>query len=144
MSEKEIEDFRDIIIHSQKIIAEAEQARKSLHNWIKIMIVAILGAISVVSVLIVKVDQNKDSIKFLSKDYTPLWTLQALQSNNDYMVQEIAATFGATEPDKAKIKDIQKKYADFQKWVVNNIAQQRSGISTIIRGADPGIKPDSQ
>jgi len=140
MSEKEFGEIRDMIIDGQEVVRQARVARDSLRNWVKILIGSVLVAISVVSVLIWKVSDNKDRIDFLSKDYAPLWIMQEMQQNNDYMVQEISATFGATEPDKVKIKEIQKKYADFQKWVVNNIAASRGGITTIIRS----FEPDSQ
>jgi len=137
MSEEQEKDIRDIIIHAQGLIRDTNKARSTLNFWVKIMIGSVFVAISVVSVLVANVKQNTVRIEKVGRDYAPLWVFQDLQRNNNYMVLEIAATFGAGKEDEAKLKELQKKYADFQANVINKIAEIRGGMTTITRSFEP-------
>jgi hypothetical protein len=70
-------------------------------------------------------------LNFVSKDYVPMWFLEGLQKNNDYKTQEIIAVL---QGDDVKIKEINEKYIDFQRTMLNNLSQMRGGYNNIIRG----------
>jgi len=133
MSEQQTQDINEIIIRAQSLIAETNKAKDSLKTWIKILIGSVFIAVSVISVLIYNVKRNSEKIEFLGADYAPLWVLQDLQKNNDYMILEVAATFGADKKDTEELKEIQKKYTEFQIDVVNRIARIRGGVTTMTR-----------
>ena len=137
MSEQQTQDINEIIIRAQVLIDQTKKAKDSLKTWIKILIGSVLVAVSVVSVLSYNVKKNSEKIEFLGADYAPLWVLQDLQKNNDYMILEVAATFGADKKDTEELKEIQKKYTEFQIDVVNRIARTRGGMATIIRSFEP-------
>ena len=134
MSEEQKEDIDKIIIHAQALIEDTRKAKSTLQMWVKVLIGTFIAALVSVVILVTKVDANHDSVVFLQKDYAPLWFLTEMIESDKFMAQEIAATFGASEEDKEKLKEIQAKYSEFKIRVINRIAQERGGISTTTRG----------
>lgn len=70
------------------------------------------------------VKQNTERIRKIDDDYTPLFVMQALIESNDLMMQEVV---GIKEADQAKIKEVQRKYAELQKSVINHLSTMRGG-----------------
>ena len=70
------------------------------------------------------VRQNTERIQKINDDYTPLFVMQALIESNDLMMQEVV---GIKEADQAKIKEVQRKYAELQKSVINHLSTMRGG-----------------
>jgi hypothetical protein len=60
-----------------------------------------------------------------------MWFLEGLQKNNDYKTQEIIAVL---QGDNTKIRDINEKYIDFQKTMLNNMASMRESYTNTTRG----------
>ena len=77
------------------------------------------------------IKENTAKINFVAKDYVPMWFLEGLQKNNDYKTQEIIAVLRS---DDAKIKEINEKYIDFQKTMLNNLANMRGSYTQNTRG----------
>jgi hypothetical protein len=79
------------------------------------------------------IKENSDKINFVSKDYVPMWFLEGLQKNNDYKTEEIIAVI---KGDEVNVKEINAKYIDFQKTMLNNMASMRGGYSQVTRGVN--------
>jgi hypothetical protein len=129
---------KDILIDTHKIVIEAHDAKKSFFKMSRILIGSILLAVSIVSVLSWTVKKQGDDIRFLQKDYVPLWVVNDLQENQNYMVMDIVAQLGG---DKKKVEEVALKYTEFQKRVINKLAQTRGGTTTItrsIKSENPG------
>jgi hypothetical protein len=71
---------------------------------------------------------------YIWKDYVPMWFMDGMVKNNDYKTEEIVATLNG---DASKVKEINKKYLDFQNTILNNMIQMRGGISLITRSGNP-------
>jgi hypothetical protein len=74
---------------------------------------------------------------YIWKDYVPMWFMDGMIKNNDYKTEEIVSTL---KGDDAKVKEINKKYIDFQTIMLNNMIQMRGGISLITRSGNPDNK----
>jgi hypothetical protein len=107
----------------------------SLMKVIYGLIIVILGAgaIQFVSFGATKnqVESLQKSVDFVSKDYIPTMFLEGLLKNQNYQTQEIVSTING---DKQRVKEINEKYIDFQKTMLNNFIQQRGGYTNITRG----------
>lgn len=69
------------------------------------------------------VRQNTEKINKINNDYTPLFVINTIVESNNLMTQEIV---GIREADKEKVKEVQKKYAELQKMVINELSNVRS------------------
>jgi DNA gyrase/topoisomerase IV subunit B len=82
------------------------------------------------------VNGEKDRVEhqkadWVYKDYVPMWFLEGLNQNQNFMVEEIVAKLGG---DKKMVHEITMKYAEFQTTMLNNFIQQRGGMTQITRG----------
>lgn len=144
MSDTQEKAINEIILDAHNAIKEASEAKRAFWGLSKILIGLMFMAVSAVSILIWQNKKQSDDIQFLSKDYAPLWIIPEMQENYDYAIKQIAATFGATKEDEAKIDEILKKYSNFQLFVINKIASMRGGMTNITRSLEPEDKGGSQ
>lgn len=107
------------------------------NNLLKVcyaLIVAILaaGAVQFITFGEVKsqVSFNTGRLNTVWKDYIPTMFLEGFVQNQNYQTEEIVATM---EGDKARIREINKKYLDFQKTMINQMIQMRGGTSSATR-----------
>lgn len=107
-----------------------DNSSKSL--LIAALVMIILQGANLVGVAINTRDiiSQKSLLRFVSKDYVPMWFLEGLQENNDYRTQEIIASIGG---DEKKLEAINKKYIAFQKIMISNMASMRGGMTNITR-----------
>jgi hypothetical protein len=107
-----------------------------LMNVIYGLMIAIVGAGAVQFITFGEVkSQVKTSAKqidFIGKDYIPTMFLEGFAKNQNYQTEEIVATI---KGDHEKIKEINEKYIDFQKTMINSLIQMRGGISNVTRSA---------
>lgn len=73
---------------------------------------------------------NEKRLENVMRDYAPMWFLEGLIKNMNYQTEEIVATM---KGDKSRIKEINEKYLEFQKTMLNNMIQIRGGITTNVR-----------
>ena len=115
----------------------ADDKRYNFLIWIIGMIFTTfiaIGSVQLVSIGKMK-NQLEDTIillNFMSKDYVPLWYLEGMQKNMNYQTEEIVATING---NKAKVQEINIKYLEFQRTMLNNFIQMRGGITNITRSA---------
>jgi hypothetical protein len=72
-----------------------------------------------------------EKISFMWKDYVPMWFLEGMQKNQDFKTEEIVATL---KGDKDKIKEINKKYMEFQTTMMNDLIRSRGVMTQVTRG----------
>ena len=70
-------------------------------------------------------------IEFVWKDYMPSMYLEGFAKNQNYQTQEIVATI---KGDKEAVKEINAKYIDFQKTMLDNMIKARGGVTNNVRG----------
>ena len=101
-----------------------------------------LGAMQLVSFGKMKnqMEDTIDRLNFISKDYVPMWYLEGMQINMNYQTEEIIATI---KGDGEKVKEINKKYLEFQKIMLNNFIQMRGGVGTVTRNLNT-LNPSSE
>jgi hypothetical protein len=87
-----------------------------------------------------QLEDTIERINFISKDYVPMWYLEGIQINTNYQTQEIVATI---KGDGAKVKDINEKYLEFQKIMLNNFIQMRGGITDVTRSINT-LNPNNE
>jgi hypothetical protein len=61
----------------------------------------------------------------------PAMYLEGFAKNQNYQTQEIVATI---KGDKEAVKEINAKYIDFQKTMLDNMIKSRGGITNTVRG----------
>lgn len=83
------------------------------------------------------VKNNIARTDYIWKEFVPTMFLEGFAQNQNYQTQEIVATLTG---DKAKVKEINDKYIEFQKTMINNLIQMRGGMSNTTRS----IKQSSQ
>lgn len=81
-----------------------------------------------------QVEINTKKLDFVSRDYVPAWFLEGMFQNTTYQTEEIVATL---KGENDKVKEINKKYLDFQKTMLNNLIQYRGGMTNITRSIKP-------
>jgi hypothetical protein len=78
-------------------------------------------------VLSVKLQENlrytQELVEKINDDYTPLFVMRTIVESNNLMTQEIV---GIKEADQEKVKEVQRKYAELQKTVINELSSVRS------------------
>lgn len=77
----------------------------------------------------IKLESRK--IEWVWKDYVPMWFLEGIQKNQDFKIEEIVATLNG---DKEKIKEINKKYLEFQTTMLNDLIRARGGMVQVTKG----------
>jgi tetrahydromethanopterin S-methyltransferase subunit G len=70
-------------------------------------------------------------VEFVWKDYMPSMYLEGFAKNQNYQTQEIVATI---KGDKEAVKEINAKYIDFQKTMLDNMIKARGGVTNNVRG----------
>ena len=119
----------------------ADDKRYNFLIWIIGMIFTTfiaIGSVQLVSIGKMK-NQLEDTIillNFMSKDYVPLWYLEGMQKNMNYQTEEIVATING---NKAKVQEINIKYLEFQRTMLNNFIQMRGGLTNITRSVSANI-----
>jgi hypothetical protein len=95
--------------------------------WALVIVILGAGAIQFVSFGEVKAQSksNADKIEFIDKNYIPSIFLEGMQQNYSYQLEEIVAVFTG---DKEKVKDISRKYSDFQITMMRQLSQQKGSI----------------
>jgi hypothetical protein len=73
-------------------------------------------------------------VDMVYNDYVPMWFMEGLQRSTNYQTEEIIATI---KGDMSKVKEINNKYMEFQRMMLNNLAQMRGGYSTTTRSLKP-------
>ena len=73
-------------------------------------------------------------VDMVYRDYVPMWFMEGLQRNTNYQTEEIIATM---KGDISKVKEINNKYMEFQRTMLNNLAQMRGGYSMTTRSIKP-------
>jgi len=116
-----------------------EDKRYNFLTWIVGIIFAVfvgVGGVSLISFGHMKheVEDIIESVNFISRDYVPMWYLEGLQKNTNLQTEEIVATI---KEDNEKVKEINEKYLQFQKTMLNNFIQTRGGRTNITRSAKP-------
>jgi hypothetical protein len=120
--------------------SENSSNRSSLINTI---IVIVLQGITLVGITTntIMVKENNRKTERMWSDYVPMVLLEGMIENSNYQIEEIVATINGI--DKAKIKEINEKYYDFQKLMLNVLQKQRGGVTSVTRDAKP-IPLDSE
>ena len=97
------------------------------------LVLIILQGANLVGVALNRSDitDNKEKVVTMWNDYVPMWFLEGLTQNTNYQTQEIIATM---QGDQAKVKEINTKYIEFQKTMINNMIKMRGGTSLQSRG----------
>jgi cytochrome c biogenesis factor len=75
--------------------------------------------------------EDERKIEIIWKDYMPAMYLEGFAKNQNYQTQEIVATI---KGDKEAVKEINAKYIDFQKTMLDNMIRSRGGIVNTTRG----------
>jgi hypothetical protein len=136
------EDRAKIILEdAHEIIHDARTAKAIFIKLAIACIATILLAITVLSINFSTQKEQGDDIRFLQKDYVPLWVVNDLQENQQFMTLDIIAQLGG---DKVKAQEISNKYIEFQKSVLTRIAQVRGGRTTTTRSIKATITGGSQ
>jgi hypothetical protein len=110
----------------------ANTERNTITNTI--LTILLQGAILVgitVNTLMVR-ETNRKTEKMWS-DYVPVVLLEGMTENSNYQIEEIVATIKGA--DREKIKEINEKYYDFQKLMLNVLQKQRGGVTSVTRNA---------
>ena len=104
------------------------------------LIMIILQGANLVGVAVNRIDivHNAKTLDIVARDYVPLWFLEGIQKNMNYQTEEIVATINGS--DKEVIKEINKKYLEFQKDMINNLAHNRGGYTMVVRSVN--INPE--
>lgn len=76
------------------------------------------------------VDEDTKKIEYIQRDYIPFWFLEGMIQNQNYQTEEIVATI---KGDNEKVREINSKYVDFQKTMLNNLSKARGGFSNTTR-----------
>lgn len=71
-------------------------------------------------------EYTQETVRKINDDYTPLFVMDAIVESNNLMTQEIV---GIKEADQAKVKEVQKKYAELQKMVIQQLSTVRGAKS---------------
>jgi hypothetical protein len=110
--------------------SENSSNRSSLINTI---IVIVLQGITLVGITTntIMVKENNRKTERMWSDYVPMVLLEGMIENSNYQIEEIVATINGI--DKVKIKEINEKYYDFQKLMLNVLQKQRGGVTSVIR-----------
>jgi hypothetical protein len=112
--------------------SENSSNRSSLINTI---IVIVLQGITLVGITTntIMVKENNRKTERMWSDYVPMVLLEGMIENSNYQIEEIVATINGI--DKVKIKEINEKYYDFQKLMLNVLQKQRGGVTSVTRDA---------
>ena len=104
------------------------------------LIMIILQGANLVGVAVNRVDiiQNAKTLDIVTRDYVPMWFLEGMQKNINYQTEEIVATINGVS--KEEIAKINKKYIDFQRDMINSLARNRGGYTTVVRSVN--INPE--
>ena len=76
------------------------------------------------------VEEDNKRIDYITKDYVPLWFMEGMIQNQNYQTEEIVATLRG---ESGKVKEINLKYIEFQKTMLNNLSKARGGFSNTTR-----------
>ncbi|HUV85164.1 MAG TPA: hypothetical protein VMV86_05595 [Methanosarcinales archaeon] len=112
--------------------------KSSRNILVTAFILIVLQGANLVGIAINRADikHNYEKVEIMYSDYVPLWLMQGLQENNDFKNREmiIAVTKVGSEK-QAELEKISRKYLDFQKSLLNQMAQYRGGVTIITRSA---------
>ena len=113
------------------------QESKPRNTIVDTIIVIILQGLTLVgittSMLMVKESNRK--MERMWGDYVPVVLLEGMVENSNYQIEEVVATIKGV--DRAKIEEINNKYSDFQKTMLNILQKQRGGVTFTTRDAAP-------
>lgn len=76
------------------------------------------------------VHDNK-KVEVMWSEYVPMWFLEGITQNTNYQTEELIATI---QGDQTKVKEINAKYIEFQKTMINNMIKMRGGTTMQSRG----------
>ena len=104
------------------------------------LIMIVLQGANLVGVAVNRADINNSgrTLEIVARDYVPMWFLEGMQKNMNYQTEEIVAVINGS--DKELIKAINKKYLEFQKDMINNLAHNRGGYTMVVRSVN--INPE--
>ena len=85
-----------------------------------------------------RISEVEGTVDRINKNFVPTFLMEGIIKNMNYQTEEIVATIKC---DKEEVKKINAKYLDFQRTMLDNLAQMRGGISNITRSAT--IKRDT-
>jgi len=100
------------------------------------LIMIILQGANLVGVAVNRKDitNNARTLEIVARDYVPMWFLEGMQKNMNYQTEEIVATINGG--NKEVIKEINKKYLEFQKDMINNLVHNRCGYTMVVRSVN--------
>jgi len=76
------------------------------------------------------IKENEKSLVFVIGDYVPLWFMEGIIQNMNFQTEEIVATISNNID---KVKEINKKYLEFQKLMLKTLSEHRGGEYPIMR-----------
>jgi len=87
----------------------------------------VIGVAQVTMSVTLKAEQAhiREQVQKINNDYTPMFVVQAIVESNNLMTQEIV---GIREGDQAKVRAVQRKYADLQTMIIQQMSHTRSVI----------------
>ena len=138
-----LEDAHQIIIDAReradKIISEANSAKEVFVKLAIACIITIITAVSTVTVIFHIQKKQGEKIDYLWKNEAPIGIVNDLMENLNYMMIDIVAQTNGG--DKKKIEGIATKYIEFQKKVINKLAEIQGGNTSITRSIHPVSEP---
>jgi len=117
-----------------KELEKLVQTKKSYQWVVRIMITIFVAQLSVFGAMTANVKNDHKMLNAISRDYVPAWFLEGMYDNMTYQTEEIVATLNG---NSEKIKEINDKYIDFQKNMLNNLIKMRGGITNNTRSIKP-------
>ena len=104
---------------------------------IETILVLILQGITLVGITTtaLMIQETNRKTERMWSDYVPVVLLEGMTENSNYQIEEIVATIKGV--DREKIAQINKKYYEFQKTMLNVLQKQRGGVAFTTRSAKP-------
>jgi len=104
------------------------------------LVMIVLQGANLVGVAVNRKDitNNARTLEVVARDYVPMWFLEGMQKNMNYQTEEIVAVINGA--DRTEIAKINKKYIDFQRDMINSLARNRGGYTTVVRSVN--INPE--
>ena len=128
MSEKDEKTFEDYCNTFERKI---NRLVNIIYGLITLFIAGSLTLFVTFGELKAQTKETERKVNFVWNDYMPAMYLEGFSKNQNYQTQEIVATI---KGDKEAVKEINAKYIDFQKTMLDNMIKSRGGITNTVRG----------
>lgn len=87
------------------------------------LLMSVIAQIGLTASVMTQQKHTAEQVQKINDDYTPMFVVEAIVESNNLMTQEIV---GIREGDAVEVRVVQKKYADFQKMIIQNMSHTRS------------------